>query len=331
MQRPRQPQLDWEDLRYFAALARHGTLSATARAMRVTHATVARRIGSLEGALGHELFDRRPEGYVLNEKGRAALEQVGAMGEHAAALGAGSLPGRALTGLVHVTMPSVLAERFLLPELGGIRERHPGLDISVVTGPRVLSLARREADVAVRLGRPTGDELTCRLVARLAFGFFGTRELAAGIAPGAKPVLVGFDDDRSWVAEAMWLSREMPGCRVAFRSNTHSAQAAAAALGWGVALLPCFVASAFAELVPVDLGKSPPDREVWLLTRPASRRSAAAAAVADEIARAFARGRRLLEREAGSAIAGESHPFPSELERGGHTGLETDEPVVDLE
>src|SRR5215472_13140327 len=76
-------QLDWEDIRYFVALARHRTLSATARALRVNHATVARRITSLETLLGRLLFDRRANGYVLTPEGKALVNQANTMDEAA--------------------------------------------------------------------------------------------------------------------------------------------------------------------------------------------------------------------------------------------------------
>ena len=75
--------LDWEDVRYFVALARHGTLSATARALRVNHATVARRIASLEALLGHSIFDRRVNGYVPTPQGKALIKYANEMYEGA--------------------------------------------------------------------------------------------------------------------------------------------------------------------------------------------------------------------------------------------------------
>jgi DNA-binding transcriptional LysR family regulator len=77
--RKRTPDLDWQDVRYFVALARYGTLAATARALRVNHATVARRIENLEALLGCSLFERRPEGYALTVEGKAALAEAAVM------------------------------------------------------------------------------------------------------------------------------------------------------------------------------------------------------------------------------------------------------------
>src|ERR1700722_15005176 len=79
----RTTDLDWEDLRYFVALARHGSLSATARALRVNHATVSRRVTNLEARLGRPLFDRHAQGYLLTLDGKAVLEEATAMDEAA--------------------------------------------------------------------------------------------------------------------------------------------------------------------------------------------------------------------------------------------------------
>jgi molybdate transport repressor ModE-like protein len=79
----RTTNLDWEDVRYFVALARHGSLSAAARTLGVNHATVARRVASFEALLGKPLFDRRADGYALTGEGKAVLDEAVAMDEAA--------------------------------------------------------------------------------------------------------------------------------------------------------------------------------------------------------------------------------------------------------
>src|SRR5256885_741060 len=114
--RIRTARLDWEDVRFFVALARHGSLSATARATRVNHATVSRRIGALEDALRIKLFERLPTGYELTAAGRSALQSADAM--ESAAVGLSQLkPEGSLTGLVRITSTPSLAEAFLIPRL----------------------------------------------------------------------------------------------------------------------------------------------------------------------------------------------------------------------
>src|SRR5215467_15269512 len=113
----RTARLDWEDVRYFVALARHGTLSATARALRVNHATVARRIASLETLVGRTLFDRRARGYVLTAEGKAILDEANAMDEAALSVLRRLDAGTELSGLVRLTSAPGLAESFLIDRL----------------------------------------------------------------------------------------------------------------------------------------------------------------------------------------------------------------------
>ena len=128
--------VDWEDVRYFAALARHGTLSATARALRVNHATVARRIASLETLVGRTLFDRRAKGYVLTAEGKDVLGEANAMDEAALSVLRRLDAGTEFSGLVRLAVGRVLAERFLIDRLRAFHERYPAIDLEVIGGSR---------------------------------------------------------------------------------------------------------------------------------------------------------------------------------------------------
>jgi DNA-binding transcriptional LysR family regulator len=132
--RKRTARLDWEDVRYFVALARHSTLSATARALRVNHATVARRIASLETLIGRALFDRRAKGYLLTAEGKAILKEASAMEEAALSVLRRLDAGTELSGLVRLAAGRVLAERFLIDRLRAFHERYPAIDLEVIGG-----------------------------------------------------------------------------------------------------------------------------------------------------------------------------------------------------
>jgi DNA-binding transcriptional LysR family regulator len=147
----RTSRLDWEDVRYFIALARHGTLSATARALRVNHATVARRITSLEILLARALFERRADGYALTAEGKAVLDEAGAMDEAALSVLRRLDAGTELSGLVRLTSGRTLAETFLIDRLSAFHQRYPAIDIEWIGEARLMSLARREADIRKRL------------------------------------------------------------------------------------------------------------------------------------------------------------------------------------
>jgi DNA-binding transcriptional LysR family regulator len=292
--RKRTGTLDWEDLRYFVALARYGTLSATARELRVNHATVARRVASLEALLGRPLFDRRADGYAVTAEGKAVLDEARPMDEAALSVLRRLDAGTELNGLVRLSAGRVLAERFLIDRLRGFHERYPAIDLELIGGSRVVSLARREADIALRYGSPKDSELVARRVATIAFGLYASPAYRDEMKAGAPPAFIGFDDESDFIAEAAWLARRFGDRRFSFRTSSQTTQAAAARAGFGLALLPRYVAADDPELVPVSLAERLPERDVWLLIRRDLRRVPRVRAVADYLVEVFRREQRLL-------------------------------------
>jgi DNA-binding transcriptional LysR family regulator len=286
--------LDWEDVRYFVALARYGTLSATARGLRVNHATVARRVTSLEALLGRPLFDRRADGYALTAEGKAVLDAARSMDEAALSVLHRLDAGTELSGLVRLSVGRVLAERFLIDRLRTFHERYPAIDLEVTGGSRVVSLARREADVALHYGSPKDSELVARRVARITFGFYASPDYRDKLKAGDAPAFIGFDEASDFIAEAAWLTRRVGERRFSFRTNSQTTQAAAARANYGVALLPRYVAADEQGLVQVSLGERLPERDVWLLIRRDLTRVPRVRAVADYLIDLFRRERKLL-------------------------------------
>jgi DNA-binding transcriptional LysR family regulator len=290
----RTAQLDWQDVRYFVALARHGTLSATARALRVNHATVARRVVSLETVVGRLLFERRADGYPLTPEGKAVLDEASAMEEAALSVLRRLDAGTQLSGLVRLTAGRMLAESFLIDRLREFRERYPAINVEFIDEARVVSLARREADIALRFGSPKDSELVARRVARLTFGLYASPAYRDRLDAGEPLAFIGFDEESDFVAEAAWLTRELGEERFVFRANTQAAQAAAARAGYGVALLPRYLAANDPGLAQVSLGERLPTRDVWLLLRRELTRVPRIRAMADYLTELFRRERRLL-------------------------------------
>lgn len=256
--------LNWDDLRIFLELARTGSLSAAARALRISHATVGRRVAALEEGLGRSLVDRRADGYSLTADGETVFALADGMDERALAIlrQVSSQGGReaGLTGTVRLTTTQALADRFLMPRLGPFRARHPGIDLEVTVDSRSLSLARREADIAIRLARPQRGDLIARRLATMGYGLFA--------AAGAPDTVIGYDEALADLPEAVWLARHMAGRRVAFRSNSLQTQLAAAKAGFGVALLPDWLAAGEPDLLRVPCDAPPLEREGWLVLHP---------------------------------------------------------------
>jgi DNA-binding transcriptional LysR family regulator len=287
-------RLDWEDLRYFIALARHGTLSATARALRVNHATVARRLTSLEILLGRALFERRPDGYALTAEGKAVLDEASAMDEAALSVLRRLDAGTELSGLVRLTSGRTLAETFLIDRLNAFHQRYPAIDIEWIGEARLMSLARREADIALRFGSPKDSELIARRVGKIAFGLYVSSAYREKLGAGDRPAFIGFDEASDFVAEAAWLMRHFGDERFSFRASNQASQAAAARAGYGIALLPRYLAVNDPGLVQISLRKRLPERDLWLLIPRELTKVPRVRAVANYLIEVFHHERRLL-------------------------------------
>lgn len=283
--------IDWEDVRVFVALARHGSLSATARALSVNHATVARRLASLERALGDTLAERRPDGYVLTPAGERILEAAQTMEAAAASLNRGSAAG----GLVRVNATPSMVQHFLAARLAAFARPHPGIDIELAGDVRPVSLERSEADLALRLGRPEDGDFIAKRLAVLGFGFYAAEMWAARLSEGEPPQFLGFDEANAHLPEAVWLKRSFPRHRPGLRLPSQSAQATAARAGAGIALLPHFIGRGVTGLSLCDLGKIPPPRELWLIRRRDAAKLAVVRPVADFLTAVYAAERALFE------------------------------------
>lgn len=277
----RRGQPDWEDLRCFAAVVRHGGLSAAARALGVAHTTIARRLNRLEQAVETALFDRADGGFALTAAGRRALDSVAEMEKaaHGVQPAAFVAPETAVRGLVRLTLPRTLADVWLAPRLGELAQRHPGVDLILLAEFRNLSLARREADVALRLLEPADGDFIARRLCQMAYGLYAAPELAARLAAGEPPAHISYIDPA--LPESRWLRQAAPAERVALRTDSLLAQVAACQAGVGLALLPRYIARNCGGLV-----EQPPPaplirRGIWLLTRRDQRRAEPARAVAD--------------------------------------------------
>jgi molybdate transport repressor ModE-like protein len=285
-------EVDWQDVRIFLALARHGSLSAAARTLSVNHATIARRLQSLEDSLGEKLVERRREGYVLTPAGTHALAAAGDMDQAAQILHRGMIEG-APSGLVRINSPPALSHGFLAPRLVKLASLYPGLDIDLASNHRSISLERHEADMAIRFKRPADGDLVARPLVTVGYGFYGAEEACRAVESGADPVFIGFDEAHAYLSEATWVARHFPQIRLAFRVNDQFAQSIAARSGAGLALLPHYIGRSDPLLRICDLGPAPPPKDVFLLTRRRDRKERSLRAVADELVGLFEQARGL--------------------------------------
>ncbi|HEX6957671.1 MAG TPA: LysR family transcriptional regulator [Ferrovibrio sp.] len=252
-------QPDWNDLRYALELARHGSLSAAARALKVNHATVARRITALEAALGVTLFDRGPRGYRPTPAAAPVLEaaeQVEAPLLHLSRL-AEAQRGEQIEGTLRVTATEGVASYMMAPLLPQLQSRWPRLEIEIAVEHRSLSLARREADIAFRWAKPETGDIYATKLGMVPYHLF-RHPLAA-----KSDAVAGFDETLAELPESRWLAAQAD-LRPVFRSNSFLPLIAAARAGACAILLPDYVGRQFPELTP-DPGDPPVTRELWLL------------------------------------------------------------------
>ena len=292
MAEKKRTEIDWQDVRIFLALARHGSLSAAARTLAANHSTIARRLRSLEQSLGEKLVERRPEGYVLTQAGAHALEAASDMEQAAQLLGRGTMDG-APSGVVRINASPALSNGFLTSRLVELASRYPRLDIELATNHRAISLERHEADIAIRFGRPEDGDLVARPLTTVGYGFYGTDNACRSVERGAAPVFIGFNEAHAYLPGATWIARHFPRERIAFRAIDQFAQSIAARSGAGLALLPHYIGRSDPLLRICDLGSAPPSKNVYIVTRRRDRKDASIRAVTDEVIRMFEKAREM--------------------------------------
>jgi DNA-binding transcriptional LysR family regulator len=271
--------LDWENLRFFLELARARTLSDTARRLRVNHSTVARRIARLERDLSITLFDRGPRGYDVTTQAVRLIEHAERMEAEIDTLHR-RLSGEQvdLEGVVRITTVDSFATYLLTPELPRFHARYPAIQIELVSSNQELNLGRREADMALRLGRPRDSGLVARKLAEVPYFLYGAKSLARTIETNKLAELVdrpfiGYDNSLFNVAQEDWLDQTIKERRTVFRTNTLEPLLTAARAGLGLAMLPAFVAARDPDLARIPIAETMPPRELWLLVHGDLRRS----------------------------------------------------------
>lgn len=285
---------DWADARIFLAVCGRLSFTAAAKDLAMDQTTVGRRIGALEAALDAKLFMRGPAGLTLTSAGEEARSLAEQMEATARELDR-RLRGRdrAVEGCVRITTAESLARAFLAPRLTGFRRTHPGIELSVKADNRVLSLTRREADLALRHWRPTQPGLIARKIARVSFALYASPAYVAEGRSEADDVFLGFEDELATMPDAEWLS-ERRASRYAMRTNSRAVLESAAAGGLGIAILPCYLGDDRADLTRVGGSEPLLVRDLWLVVHAEIRTQARVRAVVDFIVAEAHKARDLL-------------------------------------
>lgn len=280
---------DWNDLRYFLAVARHGSTSAAARALTVDQSTVQRRMGELERRIGQALVERRPTGYRLTAFGEQLLPHAQHVEQSVQALQQVlRASSRELTGVVRVTCPEPIVYRIAQSRLlERFRATHPRLQVEFLMSDRYLDLAKGEADVALRSGDTVDNALVGRKLGDSLWALYGSRDYLARHGRPAqlqdlpRHALVGLDESMAGHRAAAWLRQVAPEARIAASAGSVLGLVSSARAGVGLAPLPTALGDAEPELVRV-LGPIPELTRIWrVLTTRQLRRTPRVSALFD--------------------------------------------------
>ncbi len=301
--------LDWNDLRYFLAVANGGSTLAAGRALRVSQTTVARRIAALEEALQVHLFEKRQAGYSLTASGEALLahaRQVEASAERFAEAAASQ--ARDAQGTVRITSEEIYTQGLIAPLLRELHDRHPEIMIELDTGQTVRDLGAGEADIALRSSskdQPNG--LVGRRICVDDWTLYCSRDYAGrhgvpgSVADLKKHAIVGGGGGNLWRHYQAWLRSLGLEDQVAMHHATSTGLLSAVRSGFGIAVLPCIVADADPELIRCIPPRDDHGRVLWLLTHERVRHSPAVRAVIDFMYKRLMRHARDLEAKLAAA------------------------------
>jgi DNA-binding transcriptional LysR family regulator len=282
---------DWNDLKYFLAVARHGSTLAAARALEVNASTVQRRVAELERCIGQALVQRQPSGYRLTAFAEAMLKPAQSV-EQAVQAFEQQLESarRQASGVVRVTCPEPIMYRITKsPLLERLQARHPGLRVEFVMSDKYLDLASGEVDVALRSGDTDDNALVGRKIADSIWAVYASRGYVerhgqpAGLGELERHAWVGFDETMARHRAARWLRETLPLARIVARNDSVLGLLYAVKAGVGIAPLPTALGDAEPDLLRV-FGPVEELSRIWrVLAHPDRRHRPAVAAFFDFI------------------------------------------------
>ena len=279
---------NWNDLKLVLAIHRAGTLAGGAAELSVNHSTAFRRLNALEERVGTRLFERLPGGAYLptpeGERFSTTAERVEA---ETAALDR-DVTGRdtRLTGSLRVTSSETLAYAVLTSELARFRQVHPGIVVEMVIDNRVLSLSRREADIALRVTRPKEPDLFGRKLADIGWTLYASPVVLERDGPvkALERDFISWGAEVTGIAAADWIGEHVPGASVVYRASSLINQLTAAREGIGLVLLPCYLGDTDPSLVRAWPKPIPElTRELWIVTHADLRKTARVRAFFDVV------------------------------------------------
>lgn len=282
---------DWSDIRLFLAILDHGSLVAASEHLGLTQPTVGRRLAALEKRLDTPLFVRSGRRMQLTDSGAAILDSARRMEREMLAIERTvEVQAKGLCGEVTLSATEGTGTEWLTPALFAFHQQYPDIVVKVQIENRTVDLVHREADIALRLGRPTQPDLIARRLVTVGFGLYSTQKYldqarpVTSIASLADHQLVGLDmiGARIEPAASFPSKKKITGHYV-YVTNSPAAQISAVRAGFGIGVLSHRWAAMVPSLQRVLPDYTPAEVELWLVTHEELRHSARIRAVSDFI------------------------------------------------
>ncbi|MEN8131695.1 MAG: LysR family transcriptional regulator [Pseudomonadota bacterium] len=286
--------MKWDDLRFFLAVARMGSISGGARQLGVQHSTVSRRMRQLEKQLGARLIERKKSGYELTQAGKNVKEaatrmETEVLGVDSAVLGKDTN----LVGPLQVTAINNMASSILMPMFASFSKAHPQVELHIIVSNSDASLSQREADVAIRLTNSPTDTLIGKRIVTVASTIYGSRTyIEKTRKDGREPKWIGVECctfHKTWTKQTCG---EQPHN---FYSDDTLLTLAALREGLGISFLPCFMGDADPLLERCCNPELAHNLGLWILLHPDLKRIARVLAFRDYMANAINEKRDLFE------------------------------------
>jgi len=264
--------LDWNDLKLVLAIAEAGTLSGATRLLGVSQPTVSRRLTAFETALGLRLFDRGPDGYNLTPAGKRVHACALQMEFEVRAIERNIVDDGSPQGHIVLTTPEGFGICCVTPLLAGFQSRFPLISLDMIISPDAVSILRRTADIAVRVGDPKSDGLERRHAGKVHFSIFGSNDY---FAKNGEPEtlddlrqhdVIGSSGTSAGFRQVKLLYDMSLGRSAKFTTDSVINHLAAAKAGLGLMVLPTYVAAEASEIRQVLVEKFHPNLDVWILT-----------------------------------------------------------------
>lgn len=285
----------WDDLRIFLSLARGGTLTTAAKALGVSHPTVARRVQALEKQIGARLFERLPDRFVPTAAGEELLADTEAMEKAALSINRRSAGlSDTVSGVVRLSAGEAMAA-WLARHLAELRKGLAQIEFELTASHTLANLSRREADLLIREQVPDLHGIVTRKLGRVAYAIYGHRSLSRTRTELKAMPWIGFDDDHLYMPGQRWLLELLGGAKPAVRGNNWLVLHEGCRAGAGLAVLPCYLGDPDPQLQRI--GEVLPEvfADQWLLVHRDLRALPRVRAVMDAVIVLFQRERALLE------------------------------------